>query len=85
MTEDTLDYGSGSMAESLMPQRVGGLDDSKHLFIRRGREGVEATFTFAGVENSLRLLFLNDKMVGMKFKKCIIVTNETINRNKIFY
>jgi hypothetical protein len=45
------------------------------LFIERRLEGVKTTFTFAGVEDFLRPLFLDEKTIRMKFKVSIVITS----------
>ena len=42
------------------------------------------SFTSAFVNDLLRHLLLDCKIIGMKFKKHIIVSSETINGTKIF-
>jgi hypothetical protein len=56
-----------------MPQGAGRLDNTKHLFIRR-LQRIEPPFTSTAEEGSLRLLFLDGKMIWMKFKVNIVVT-----------
>ena len=66
----------------MMPQGRRRLDDTKRLFICRRPQRIQPSFTSASEEGSLHHLFLDRKMVGMKFKKNIIISCETIHRNK---
>jgi hypothetical protein len=62
-----MDCSGGWMTKSRVPQRAGRFGDSKALFIEGWLERVESIFTFADMEDFLRLLFLNEKKIRVKF------------------
>jgi hypothetical protein len=66
----------------MVPQGCGGLEDAKHLFIRKWLQWVKVAFTSAPEESLPHFLLLDEKMIRMKFKKYIIITCKAIDRNK---
>ena len=73
------------MTKSAMPQVGSGLEDTKHLFIQwrwcvqLRLQRIETTLTSPFEECSPHHLFFNRKMVGMKFKECIVIFNKTMD------
>ena len=72
------------MTKSAMPQVGSGLEDTKHLFIRRWLERVEPSFTPTSMEGFLHPMFLDEKMTWTEFKECIVILCKTVYTNETF-
>jgi hypothetical protein len=64
----------------MMPGGCGGLEHTKDFFIGDWLQGIESSFTWTSENDLLGVLFLDEKMVGMKFNKSIIISCKSIDR-----
>lgn len=79
LIEDLLNDGRRGVAKTLVPQGRRQLDGGKHPLIWGRLQGVEASFTSASKQNLPRCSILNEKIIRVKLKECIIIGSKFMN------